>query len=283
MIVDTALRTQLIATFKLLNTVAAAKAFPEPTTLSKTLENIIPTDNTVDRNIDAKGACYFATAAVEIWLRSVHSFLISASLTEASPIWASVSGYYASHYVVRGLAHLLGYFQLFRRKRIVRLRLQGGQYICSFTSKKANEGEHKLYWKLIKQNAEFAGDEFFTENSADSDQSDVGHRNHANYSDHIYSYPTFKPLDKKALRERIEYISKIALDAPPLPRLNNFPDIEYVQLIAYHRIVKFRRLLDELLGGKNRFWNVHRNPSFATGYMDFQLAEGSALSPPEGT
>ena len=66
---------------------------------------------------------------------------------------------------------------------------------------------------------------------------------------------------------------------PPLPRFSKFPDLEYVQVIAYHRIVRFRQLLDEVLGGKNRFWNVHRSPSFSVGYVDFQLVEGGALTP----
>ena len=34
-----------------------------------------------------------------MWLRAVHSF-ISASLTGISDIWASVAGYYSSHYWV---------------------------------------------------------------------------------------------------------------------------------------------------------------------------------------
>jgi hypothetical protein len=86
-------------------------------------------------------------------------------------------------------------------------------------------------------------------------------------------------LDEAELKHRIEYISKIVFDAPPLPRFGSFPDLEHVQLIAYHRIVMFRRLLDEVLGGKNRFWNVHRNPSFAADFIDFQFAEGGALAP----
>jgi hypothetical protein len=272
MIADPAVRTQVLATFGLLNR-GPARSFPSPSALSKALEELIPVDGTADRNIDARGASYFATAAVEIWLRSVHSFLISASLTSASPIWASVSGYYSSHYTVRGIAHLLGYFQLFRRKRIVRLKLEGGRYVCTFASKGANQGEHKLYWKVVKESADFTGDDLFTENNVNSDHSDVRHRNHANYADHLHEIPQFKPLNEEALKQRIEFISKIVFDSPPLPRLSAFPDVEYVQLIAYHRLVRFRRLLDELLGGTNRFWNVHRNPSFASGYIDFQLAE----------
>jgi hypothetical protein len=142
MIVDDSLRTLLSATFKPLNTVAAAKAFPASTTLSQALQSLIPKIETSPKNVEAKSATYFATGAVDIWLRSVHSFLISASLTDASPIWSSVSGYYSSHYSVRGLAHLLGYFQLYRAKRIVQLSLEGGRYVCTFSKKNAGDAEH---------------------------------------------------------------------------------------------------------------------------------------------
>ena len=216
-----------------------------------------------------------------MWLRAVHSFLISAALTEASPIWASVSGYYSSHYTVRGLAHLLGYFQLFRRKMIVQLRLEDGRYICSYKSKKKcgwgtsailEIGEAELLlWRRWP---------FYRKQSPNRTPPNSRHRNHANYADHLAGYPRFRPLNAETLQERIEYISKIALDAAPLPRTSKFPDLEFVQLIAYHRIVKFRRTVDEVLGGKNKFWKVHRNPSFAGDYMDFQLAEGAGVSQP---
>ncbi len=277
--IDESIRQQLLASFSPLNTVAAARAFPAPSTLRKNLEKLIPKDGTTKRNIDSRIASYFSTAAVDMWLRSVHSFLISASLTEVSPIWASVSGYYSSHYAVRGLAHLLGNFQLFKRKRVIELRWEKPRYVCVFRSKNAGDAEHKLYWRILKQSIVFRGDGMFTENNPDAEDSDVRHRNHANYSDHLGPYPIFRPLNEQALKDRIEYISKIVFNAPPLPRFSKFPDVEYVQLIAYHRIVKFRKLLDEVLGSKNRFWNVHRNPSFASGFVDFQLAESDGLAP----
>ena len=277
MIVDDALRSQLNSLFQPLNTVAAAKAFPPPASLSTALRKQIPASGTTRRNLDPQIASYFATAAVEIWLRGVHSFLVSVSLTQASPIWSAVSGYYSSHYTVRGLAHLLGYFQLFRDKRIAQLALSSGRYICTFDKKNGGDGEHKLYWKLVKRSASFAEEELFTLNDPSSEESDIRHRNHANYSDHLASYLVFKPLDERALKDRIDYISKIAFDTPPIPRFSKFPDIEYVQVIAYHRLVSFRKFLDEIVGGKNRFWSVHRNPSFATNYINFQLAEGAGL------
>jgi hypothetical protein len=278
--IDEPFRKQLLATFDPLKTAAAAKAFPPPRTLSDSLAKLVPLGGASStRNVEIKDASHFSTAAVDMWLRSVHSFLISASLTEASPIWASVAGYYSSHYAVRGVAHLLGYFQLFRKKRVVALSMNNSRFVCAFRSKDANDAEHKLYWKIVKQSGVFQGDGFFPENNPDSEDSDVRHRNHANYADHLFIYPVFKPLSETALKNRIEFISKIVFDTPPLPRFSKFPDLAYVQLVAYHRLVRFRSTLDETLDGKNRFWNVHRNPSFASDLMDFQLAQGSALSP----
>jgi len=276
--IDESLRKQLAATFQPLRGQAAASSFPPPRALADRLRKLIPPGGTTFSSIDAKGASHFCTAAIDIWLRGVHSFLVSASQTDASPIWASVCGYYASHYSVRGIAHLLGFFQLFHNKYLVQMIIDRGNYVCNFTGKNAGDGEHKLYWKLVKKNVNFIQNELFTENNPDSDTSDIRHRNHANYSDHLQLYPAFKTLDNQTLKDRVEYISKIVFDAPPLPRFNKFPDVEYVQLIAYHRIVYFRRLLDEALGAKNRSWNVYRNPPFASGIMDFQLTEGTGLA-----
>jgi hypothetical protein len=277
---DDSLRTQLASTFLPLNKVAAVHAFPPPRTLTNTLEKLMPQGKAGQTNISLESACYFATAAVDIWLRGVHSFLVSASLTDASPLWSSVAGYYSSHYAVRGLAHLLGYFQLFRKKKIIELKLDKGKYVCSYRSKGSGGGEHQVYWKLVKQSAVFGGDGLFTENNPDLDCSDAKHRNYANYSDHLAGYPQFHTSDEKLLKDRIEYISKIVFDAPPIPRTSEFPDLAAVQVIAYHRVVRFRNVLDEVLGGKNRFWQLHRNPSFAMSYMDFQLAEGTGLAQP---
>lgn len=281
MTIDEEVRTQLHTIFQPLNKVGATRAFPPPAKLSETLEGLIPPRGGAStRSVDSASAAYFATAAVEIWLRGVHSFLISASLTDVSPIWASVSGYYSSHYSVRGLAHLLGYFSLFHKGQIVQLQLGRRGPVCVFTQNPGGRtgGEHQLYWRLVKSNPMFAADPLFTKNSQGSDASDVGHRNRANYIDHIYKYPVFHPLNQDKLKDRIELISKIVFDDPPIPRLSEFPDVEYVQLIAYHRIIRFRKLLDEVLGGRNRFWNVHRNPSFAIEFMDFQLAEEEGLA-----
>lgn len=278
MTIDDKLKRSLETIFTPLNRVAAVKAFPSPSSLSETLEDLIPINSDTNVSVKPQVATLFATAAVEVWLRAVHSFLVSASLANASPIWASVAGYYSSHYSVRGLAHLLGYFQLFRRKRIVRLVLRGHQHTCSFNQKQGKDREHRLYWKLVKHDAHFVSDPLFTENDPGPDVSDVGHRDRANYADHLSKFPSFQAIDTSQLRTRVQFISQIQFSTPPIPDRNRFPDLDSVQIVAYHRVVKFRKFLDEVLGGRNRFWNVHRNPSWSNKMIDFQLSDQGCLT-----
>lgn len=287
MTINEELRTQLLATFAPLNTKTAAKKLPSMGKLSETLNalasktNLAKKSPPVSKKIDKDSASFFATAAVEIWLRGVHSFLISTSLTNTSPIWASVSGYYSSHYSVRGIAHLLGFFYLFDGRKLARLSLGKKNHACEFSRIKSFR-EHQFYWERVKQDAMFTGDALFTENKKDpiTGSSDAAHRDKANYADHVNQYPIFNPLDKKELQDRIEYISKIVFDEVPHPKLSEFPDLEHVQVLAYHRLVRFRKILDDVLGGKNKFWNAHRNPPFATDYLNFQLAEGGGPMQP---
>jgi hypothetical protein len=278
MIVDSKLQSQLRVAFDRLNRTAAASGFPPPMSLSATLEKLLPSGTTVDVPVDPKVAALFATASVDMWLRSIHSLLISASITKASPIWAAVSGYYASHYAVRAAAHLLGCFQLYQRKRIVNLGLEQGAYICSFQPKGAGAREHKLYWNWVKQDQHFNSDSIFVMYNPSLEQSDVQHRDRANYADHLSLYPNFRPLNEGELKERIQIISKIEFIAAPIPSLARFVDIDSVQTIAYHRIVKYRQFLDAALGTKSRFWDFHRNPGFAAGIVNFQLVERPGLS-----
>ena len=279
MTIDPILRSRLEATSGLLNTVGARRAFPPLASLATSLERVLPKKGAgvTTVSVGPEIAAMFATAAVEVWLRAVHSFLISASLTEASPIWASVSGYYSSHYSIRALAHVLGYFQLFRRKRIVRWELRGGKHLCSFNPRQSGDREHQFYWKVVKQDAHFASDPLFTGYDPENDASDVGHRDRVTYADHICLVPMFRVLDQEALKQRIRFISQIHFSAPPIPRRSHFPDVESVQVVAYHRIVKFRQFLNEIFGGSNRFWNVHRTPSWTSGMINFQLTEQGGL------
>jgi hypothetical protein len=277
MIIDLVLRTHIRTGFALLNN-AAANTFPGPNALSQALSRTLPAGSKglASRATTQDVARMFTTAAVNIWMRAVHSFLVSASLTNVSPIWASVAGYYSSHYSVRALAHLLGFFQLFDRKRIVRLELYGGRYVCHFEPKNAGDREHRVYWKIVKGDRHFLADPFFTENKSSDEESDVAHRDRANYADHLPQFPVFRPLDAAALEYRVNRISELEFASPPIPRASRYPDLESVQIIAYHRIVRFRDMVDAVIDD-NRFWNVHRSPSWAINFIDFQLTEEQTL------
>jgi hypothetical protein len=131
----------------------------------------------------------------------------------------------------------------------------------------------------VKRDEHFETDPMFCEYNPGADASDARHRGRVNYSDHLFSYyPTFRVLTRKELRERIQLISKIEFQDPPIPDINRFIDLESVQIVAYHRMVKYRQFLDEALGGGNRFWKVHRNPKFASGLINFQLTEPRGLA-----
>ncbi len=280
--INQSLQTRLEILFKTLNNVPASKGFPPPSTLAAALEKSLPktVKGTYQVSVKPSIAAYFATAAVDMWHRSVHSFLISASLTNVSPLWGSVSGYYSSHYAIRAISHLLGYFQLHHRKRVVQLELNTGKLFCTYTIKGGSNREHVFYWKVVNQDPYFGTDPLFVlNNNSDPDiPSDSGHRERGNYADHISVFPHFKPLDYQALRDRIEHISQIPFSTPPIPIPSKFPDVDSVQIVAYQRLVRFRQFVDEIAGGSNRFWNVHRTPSWARDVINFQLTEQGGLS-----
>ena len=261
--------------FETLEKQGANTPLDTPGVLSKELTALVDkSKGAASVHITPKLTARFATAATEIWQRGVHSFLISASLTEASPIWACVSGYYASHYSVRGLAHLLGFFQLRRRARIVSVEFVSGRHVCHIQHSTGTRREHKFYWKAVKDSARFVNDPFFTDNPEyDEDESDVAHRNIANYLDHLNAFPKFQPLNEESLRKRLAVLSGMQLSSVPVPNKAKYPDINSVQLIAYHRIIKFRQLLDSTLGGANKFWNAQRNPPWCTRFLNFQVTE----------
>jgi hypothetical protein len=260
--------------FSGLNNQSAAGAIPEPATLSGLLSShVVPTDPIQNLHPQPKILMLFATAAVEMWQRSIHSFLISASLTKASPIWSSVAGYYSSHYSIRAFAHLFGFFNLHREKRIVRLTEEAGRLMLRFDKKNVRDGEHKFYWKVVSEHRQLAADPFFYAFRDDTPDSDGAHRAKANYHDHINHFPVFLPLDQQFLKERVERIATLVFSDVPVPNADDFPDTDNVQFVAYHRLVKFRRLVDEILGTQNRFWRVHRDPPWRPGGMKFSIVE----------
>jgi hypothetical protein len=279
MSIDPVLNAHVTRSFAQLRREAAGN-FPAAASLSTALNAAVtPNSKTAYAvNLRPVVAAMFPKAGVDVWMRAVHSFLVSAALTDVSPIWASVSGYYSSHYSVRALAHILGFFQLFGAKQTVQLDMSGSQLLCTFSPKTRQDREHRIYWKVVKSHPSFVNDALFTENDSNGDPSDAGHRDRANYIDFLQNFPTFQPLDRNQVVQRIERISNIEFTAPPIPSASRFPDIDSVQIMAYHRLVKFRDLLDEILGGVNRFWNVNRNPPWAREFIDYQLVD-SRLDP----
>jgi len=268
------LSSQVEVMFAGLNRQSAVNSLPEPGTLSRELsEYVKPSSATEIVAARPEVFSHLGTAAVEMWLRSVHSFLISASLTNASPIWASVSGYYSSHYSIRAFAHLFGIFHLHGKKRIVYFERQGNRHVFRIEKKQGNDREHKIYWQHVSQHAELRDDPFFYSIPEVEPISDGAHRNRANYTDHVDRFPVFLPLNAEFLERRVEQISKVELSDVPVPRAESFPDIVSVQFVAYHRLVKFRCFLDEVLGSRNRFWKVQRNPSWCPGKMKFSVVE----------
>jgi hypothetical protein len=263
--IDPLFRDRVHASFGLLQQRVDQNRLPAADSLSSSLVDLflkIPKKEPKSKNVTTDIAKMFTTAAVNMWLRSVHSFLISAALTDVSPIWASSAGYYSSHYSIRAFAHLLGLFRVFPLKRMVRLENVTGRHICSSHSKAGRE--HEIYWQMVKQDGQFRDDPIFT-----SDGSEVAHRDWANYADHLPQMPKFRSIEVATLKIRIEKISRARLSSP----IKDFPDIDYVQVAAYRRIGKFRDLVDNVVGVKNGFWRLNRDPSWATEFMNFRPEE----------
>ncbi|MGH9429400.1 MAG: hypothetical protein ACRD2L_24205, partial [Terriglobia bacterium] len=62
------------------------------------------------------------------------------------------------------------------------------------------------------------------------------------------------------------------------PSLEDHPDVQNVQILAFQRIVAFHDFLDERVPG-NRFWHAHRRPAWCKNVMVFQV-EDSGLEQP---
>lgn len=254
------------------------KSYPKPSELSVALVKLfgaVPSSTEV--RVEPAIAAMFTTAAVEMWMRAVHSYLISAALTETSPIWASVVGYYSSHYSIRAYAHLLGYFQVFKIKKVACLINCEGQWLCRFDKKDGGGREHVFYWRVVKEDGAFQSDPLFACNTRGADESDCGHREKANYHDHLYNFPQVQTLSTENLKSRLDRLSTIEFHSPQIPRVNYFPDLDNVQLIAYHRLVHFRKSLGEALADRNRFWNAHQSPPWAAKWIDFQLPQQNTI------
>ena len=244
--------------------------FPKPGTLSKHLQELLKVERP---NLHHKQTPMLATAGVEMWHRAIHSFLWSVALSESSPLWASVSGYYASHFVMRAFAHSMGIFKSFSEKKLIQVVVENGQFVCSpLDWNNKSSGEHPFYWKAVKGHPSLIANDLFHENSERDPRSDSSHRTFANYTDHLcaYSPMEFPTLDSVA--KNIEKISRIRLHSVTHPSREDYPDLQNVQILAFQRIVTFHDFLDEKVP-QSRFWRAHRRPSWCKDVMMYQVED----------
>jgi len=218
----------------------------------------------------------FSTAGVEMWHRAIHSFLWSVALTKGSPLWSSVTGYYASHFVMRAFANIFGIAKLFQAKRCIQVFIDHGQFACSTIASK--DGEHAFYWKAVKGYPDFLGNPLFRLNSERDHKSESSHRTFANYVDHISSFLPLQFPDVEVVADKVERISRIRLHSVAPPSRDDYPDLENVQILAYQRIVTFRDFLDERLTN-NDFWDAHRNPNWCENVMMYKIEDAAMELP----
>lgn len=257
--------------------------FPRPGTLSGHLTTLLSGPNPGAAVLSHNNFSMLATAGVEMWHRAIHSFIWSVALTEDSPLWASVSGYYSSHFVMRAFAHSMGIFKSFSHKTALQVVVKGNQFVCDVLTDKG--GEHAFYWKAVKGHPQLLTNPLFRENNErennrTEDRSDAIHRNFANYADHLDSFTAPKFSDMEAIANRITKIGHIRRHSviAPTPQRNRFPDLDKVQILAFQRIAAFHEFLDDRVPD-NRFWKAHRRPNWCKDIMLFQV-EDQALEQP---
>jgi hypothetical protein len=255
---------------------SATVEFPKPGTLAQHLSDLIRVAGSTPI-LQHHRSQLLASASVEMWHRAIHSFLWSLALTEESKLWASISGYYASHFVMRAFAHAMGFFKCFTDRKIVQVVVHKGQFVCSLLEAK-DAGEHAFYWKVVKDHPSLTGNPLFRGNSERDKKSDSAHRNFANYTDHVNSFVAlgFPTLGK--VTENVEKISRIRLHSVTEPSREDFPDLFNVQILAFQRIVAFHDFLDERIP-KNRFWRAHRRPAWCNNVMSFQVENQGVEQP----
>lgn len=286
--VDYAIADRIIQwSFGKLDKPNAKLEFPERGALSSHINKLL--DDKVDGKaplLSHQHCCLFASAGVEMWHRAIHSFLWSVAMTKSSPLWASVSGYYASHFVMRAFGHSMGIFKSFTQKAAIQVIVENGQFFCSrLALSKRGEGEHAFYWKAVKGHPMFISNDLFRENSErnfkSASPSDSTHRTFANYTDHLCSYPPMEFSTLAAVSDAVERIARIRLHSvniPNIPSRDDYPDLQNVQILAFQRIIAFQDFLDEKVP-KNRFWRAHRRPSWSKNLMLFQVEDQGLEQP----
>ncbi len=265
----------LILLFQPLKNRPSAGTMPAELALSTSLTRLVKQRVVGEPiNLNRQDATNFATAAVEIWHRAVHSLLISIALKKDSPVWSAVAGYYASHYTFRAAAHLLGFFSLHGARCTITISGQAGPYFGAVVKKL--EREHDWYREKVSSSKLFGGDAFFSARP-NGGLDDREHRSRANYGDHLTHYPPISPVSVEEIKDRMRTLERYPAVVPPELSDARFPDIEGVWILAYQRISRFRKLVDDKVG-KNRFWEGHRDPPWAKPFTNFDMADVTGMS-----
>jgi hypothetical protein len=264
--------------FRRLDQYRTTKSFPAGGALRAELQQSLDAHKSLKIPIKPEVASLFASASVEMWLRSVHSYLVSVSLYRASPLWSSVAGYYSSHYAMRAYCHLFGVFRLFTLRATVQLELVGDKWTLSrMEFKGLGQSEHHFYWGLLKKDLAFASDPLFSDNLEQRPNTDSSHRAFANYIDHLNQFPEFSPVDTDFVRVRVARIADLLEGPVALPNRDRYPDLDVVHIVALARIIRFRKYLDDLVVDFSKFWKLHRQPAWCKNMIDFQANEPNTL------
>jgi hypothetical protein len=263
------------------------RKFPEPGTLAKLVNDALDGGQAAGPTIPHNRCHLLASASVEMWHRAIHSFLWSVAMTDKSPLWASVTGYYSSHFVMRALAHSLGIYKSFTHKTVFQIARQGGGIVCRCHPKPTKKhGEHQFYWQVVKDHPDFVRDSLFSANAEGGvgprgrEKSDYMHRNFANYTDHIDNFSELSFPDVPKITKSIEKIRLSRKNSVELPRRSNYPDHRAIQVLAYQRIVAYREFLDTRVLKTSAFWKAHREPVWARAQMQDYALETEGLSVP---
>jgi hypothetical protein len=253
--------------------------FPERGALSSHFNILLNGMGAAPPALAHKYSPMLASAGVEMWHRAIHSFLWSVALTKSSPLWSSVSGYYASHFVMRAFAHSMGIFKSFKQRAVIQVRVEKGQFICAPLVWNSNgKSEHAFYWKAVKGHPKLLSNDLFRENNERDPKSDSGHRTFANYTDHLGTFPPMEFPALGTVADSVERISRIRLHSVTIPSRDDYPDLQNVQILAFQRIIAFQDFLDEKVPG-NRFWKAHRRPTWCKDLMLYQVEDQGLEQP----
>lgn len=248
---------------------------PRPASLSDLLNSAHASRRGEVAEFKLREASLFATAAIEMYERAIHSLLVSLYVQDTSPLWASVAGYYSSHYVARALCHLHGRYLLYRKGLTADVKSVSKKVAVRFQTTKYRK-EHDFYWRAA---SEVDSTGWWKPNINEEQH----HRHFANYQDHIGCFTEIRPFEPKsfdgqlvsvesAVTERLAGRVNELVNTTPRAQIR-YADFVTVQCLARRRIAAFRDHLDGLVGVSTNYWASHRAPEWCSRVMSYDHKE----------